>query len=53
MLRWGSVGTDSLKALEAGDLPGIASVIIDGEILVTKSRNTPPCNKYANYFLIL
>ena len=38
----GSVGTDSLKALEAGDLPGITTVIIDGEIMFTKSRNTPP-----------
>lgn len=38
----GSVGTDSLEALEAGDLPGIATVIIDGKIMFEKSRNTPP-----------
>ncbi|AEE90608.1 Enamidase [Tepidanaerobacter acetatoxydans Re1] len=38
----GSVGEDCLKALEAGDLPGISMVIIDGNIAVSKSRNTPP-----------
>lgn len=38
----GSVGTDALSAMEAGDLPGIALVMIDGEIKVNKSRNTPP-----------
>lgn len=38
----GSIGKDSLEALEAGDLPGIAMVIIDGEIMFSKSRNTPP-----------
>ncbi len=38
----GSVGGDALTAIEAGDLPGVAMVIIDGEIKVNKSRNTPP-----------
>jgi len=38
----GSVGENALEALEAGDIPGIAMVIIDGEIKVEKSRNTPP-----------
>jgi len=38
----GSVGSNALEALEAGDLLGIAMVLIDGEIMVTKSRNTPP-----------
>lgn len=38
----GSVGKNSLEALEAGDLPGVSMVIVDGEILVNKSRNTPP-----------
>lgn len=38
----GSVGTDALSAIEAGDLPGIAMILIDGQIKVTKSRNTPP-----------
>lgn len=38
----GSVGDDLKGALEAGDLPGISAVIINGEIKVAKSRNTPP-----------
>ena len=38
----GSVGEDALAAIEAGDLPGVAMVLVDGEIVVAKSRNTPP-----------
>lgn len=38
----GSVGKDALSCLETGDIPGIGMVMIDGEILVKKSRNTPP-----------
>lgn len=38
----GSIGENSLKALEAGDIPGVSMVIIDGEVMVTKSKNTPP-----------
>lgn len=38
----GSVGGDALKALEAGDLPGIALIMVDGEIKTFRSRNTPP-----------
>jgi enamidase len=38
----GSVGEDALSAIEAGDVPGIAMVLVDGEIVVSKSRNTPP-----------
>ncbi|NNL75731.1 MAG: amidohydrolase family protein [Desulfobacterales bacterium] len=38
----GSVGEDALAAIEAGDVPGVAMVIVDGEIVVAKSRNTPP-----------
>lgn len=38
----GSVGKNALEALEAGDLPGVALVIVDGKILVNTSRNTPP-----------
>lgn len=38
----GSVGDDALSAIEAGDLPGVAIVLVDGEIVVSKSRNTPP-----------
>jgi enamidase len=38
----GSVGNTAVEAIEAGDVPGIALVMIDGEIRVVKSRNTPP-----------
>jgi enamidase len=38
----GSVGEDALAAIEAGDVPAVAMVLVDGEIVVAKSRNTPP-----------
>jgi enamidase len=38
----GSAGENALEALEAGDLPGVAMVIVDGKILVNTSRNTSP-----------
>ena len=38
----GSVGENALAAIEAGDNPGVAMVLVDGEIVVYKSRNTPP-----------
>ena len=38
----GSVGENALAAIEAGDNPGVAMVLVDGEIVVSKSRNTPP-----------
>jgi len=38
----GSVGEDALAAIEAGDIPGVAMVLVDGEIVATTSRNTPP-----------
>lgn len=38
----GSVGKDALSAIEAGDVPGVAMVLVDGEIVVKTSRNTPP-----------
>ena len=38
----GSVGSNALEALEAGDLLCIPMVLINGEIMFTKSRNTPP-----------
>ena len=41
----GSVGEDALAAIEAGDVPGVAMVLVDGEIVVAKSRNTPPTIK--------
>jgi len=38
----GSVGEDALSAIEAGDIPGVAMVLVDGAIVVSTSRNTPP-----------
>jgi len=38
----GSVGTTALEAMAAGDLPAVAMVIVDGQLRVNKSRNTPP-----------
>jgi len=41
----GSVGKDALSAIEAGDIPGVAGVIIDGKMMIGVSRNTPPPNR--------
>jgi len=41
----GSVGKDALSAIEAGDIPGIAGVMIDGVMRTGVSRNTPPPNR--------
>jgi enamidase len=38
----GSAGADLLSSLVEGDTPGISMVMVDGEIVVAKSRNTPP-----------
>jgi enamidase len=38
----GGVGTTALDALSIGDTPGIAAVIVDGELQLTRSRVTPP-----------
>jgi enamidase len=38
----GSVGGDTLAAIETGDVPAVSMVLVDGEIVVSKSRNTPP-----------
>jgi enamidase len=40
----GSVGKDALSAIEVGDIPGIAAVLIDGQMKIGVSRNTPPPN---------
>jgi len=42
----GSTGTSVSDAIAHGDLPGIAYVIVDGEIVVSgRSRQTPPPNR--------
>jgi len=38
----GSAGSDAKSAIELGDIPGIAMVLIDGVIKTQVSRNTPP-----------
>lgn len=43
----GSVGKDALSALRAGDLPGISMILVDGEIKIGRSRNTPPAARAA------
>ncbi|MFQ5872182.1 MAG: amidohydrolase family protein [Dehalococcoidia bacterium] len=43
----GSQGKDALSALAAGDLPGVSMVIVDGRIVLGRSRYTPPANHLA------
>ncbi len=43
----GSVGGDALEAIKAGDVPGISMIMVDGKIVVSKSRNTPPAVRQA------
>jgi len=40
-----SAGSTLLKSLEAGDLPGIGMVMIDGVVAAQRSRNTPPASR--------
>jgi len=43
----GSVARDALSTFQMGDTVGISAVIIDGEVKVQKSRNTPPARRQA------
>lgn len=43
----GSVGDDFLAGLAAGDNPGVSVILVDGEVVVTTSRNTPPAKRKA------
>jgi enamidase len=47
----GSSASDAVGALEIGDTPAVAVVLIDGELRVTKSRNTPPAMRTVNVTL--
>src|SRR6266550_212625 len=40
-----SAGSTFLKSIEAGDLPGVGMVIIDGAVSAQRSRNTPPATR--------
>jgi enamidase len=43
----GSVAATALEALSAGDTPAVAAVVIDGEVRLAGSRNTPPPKREA------
>ncbi len=43
----GSVATTALDELAIGDLPGVSMVLIDGDIRIGRSRNTPPAARAA------
>lgn len=38
----GSQASDALQALAIGDTPAVAVVVVDGQVRVNRSRNTPP-----------
>lgn len=40
-----SAGRDLLDSVGLGDLPGVGMVVIDGQVRVTRSRNTPPAER--------
>src|SRR5437764_11596956 len=40
-----SAGADVLKSIALGDLPGIGMVVIDGQVRIGPSRNTPPAER--------
>ncbi|HSF07216.1 MAG TPA: amidohydrolase family protein [Methylomirabilota bacterium] len=42
-----SLARDALEAIARGDIPGISCVIIDGEVRVGRSRNTPLAKRLA------
>lgn len=41
----GSAADDALETLKIGDTPGISGVIIDGELVLRASINTPPARR--------
>jgi enamidase len=43
----GSAASTALEALSIGDLPGVSMVVIDGEVRIGRSRNTPPAARAA------
>ncbi len=43
----GSVANNAKEAFECGDVPGISIVMVDGEVKIKTSRNTPPCKRAA------
>jgi enamidase len=43
----GSPAHNALEAIARGDIPGISCVIIDAQVKISKSRNTPLANRLA------
>ncbi|MDO4554202.1 MAG: amidohydrolase family protein [Lachnospiraceae bacterium] len=43
----GSVAETALEAFSAGDIPGLSMALIDGKVMFSKSRNTPPAKRAA------
>src|SRR5919201_3555308 len=43
-----SLAADALHAIARGDIPGISAVVIDGEVRVGRSRNTPLAKRLAS-----
>ncbi|MEM6341938.1 MAG: amidohydrolase family protein [Pseudomonadota bacterium] len=41
-----SPGKTMLESVEQGNLPGVGMTIIDGVVRTTRSRNTPPANRF-------
>lgn len=44
-----SLAGSALAAIARGDIPGISCVIVDGEVRVGRSRNTPLANRLASF----
>jgi len=42
-----SAGKDLLDSIRLGDLPGVGMVVIDGQMRIGRSRNTPPAERVA------
>ena len=43
----GSQASDALAAIALGDIPGISAVLVDGEVMAERSRNTPMAARMA------
>jgi enamidase len=44
-----SLAGDALTAIARGDIPGISCVVIDGQVRVGRSRNTPLAKRLASF----
>ena len=44
-----SLAADALTAIARGDIPGISCVVIDGQVRVGRSRNTPMAKRFATF----